>query len=205
MQRSHCTAETVAEARAGDRAAFGRLYEHHAGAVKALCLRLTRNEGLAEDLTHDVFVQVLRRITTFRGDSAFSTWLYRVTANEVFRYMRRAKRDAHEEVAHGQSWGHWYEWNAAASVDIARAINALAPGYREMLILHEIAGLEYPEIAGLLGCTIGNCKSQLSKGKAKVRRALNARLPHPSCETQASPEKISEDFLLHCLSNACLY
>jgi len=171
----------------GDAAAFSYLYEQHKRRVFSLCLRMIRNRELAEDLTQETFLQVYRKLKTFRGDSAFSTWLHRIAVNVVLMWLRRDKGRLHEVTldapadTHDESSTGHFDTNGAedpvlaGSVDrvaLERAIASLPPGYALIFVLHDIEGYQHEEIAELLGCSVGNTKSQLHKARLKLRRHL---------------------------------
>jgi RNA polymerase sigma-70 factor (ECF subfamily) len=178
-------ADTVTRAQAGDHHAFSQLYLLHKRRVFSLCLRMIGNVAEAEDLTQEAFLQVHRKIATFRGDSAFSTWLHRLTINVILMHLRRKRLslisldEAMEPISDersGRSFGT-PDPILAGSIDrmaLQRAINDLPPGYRLMFILHDIEGYEHDEIAAMLNCSIGNSKSQLHKARMKLRDALRS-------------------------------
>jgi len=172
----------VARSVAGDVDAFGKLYEMHRRRVYSICLRMLGNPADAEDVTQDVFVQLFRKISTFRGESAFTTWLYRLTVNQVLMYLRKRqvrREDTVEEsdmediVQPGTERPH-----AIPSIDhiiLEQAISQLPPGYRVVFILHDIEGYEHEEIAQMLGCCAGTSKSQLHKARKKLRIILSKK------------------------------
>lgn len=185
--------DLVRRAQGGDADAFSSLFRLHRDRVYSVCLRMTRNQAEAEDLTQEAFIQVLRRISLFRGDSAFSTWLYRVAVNTVLMHFRkqgpRVASLAENET--DDSGGRRVKNDVGrpddrlrASVErlaIMRALETLSPGYRRIFELHEIEGYEHHEIARLLHCSVGNSKSQLHKARLLLRRKLRSsklrRLP----------------------------
>jgi RNA polymerase sigma-70 factor, ECF subfamily len=176
--------EIVFRAKRGDEQAFAALFEAHKKRVYALCLRMTGDIAEAEDLTQDAFIQVFRKIEAFRGDSAFSTWLYRVAVNTVLMKLRKRKTrevSLDEPICLESSFvareygGH--DLHLQGTIDriaLIRAISELPRGYREIFILHEVAGYGHQEIARLLQCSIGNTKSQLHKARLKIREFLLA-------------------------------
>lgn len=169
----------------GDPEAFGTLYRKHSTRIYNLCLGMVKDPTLAEDLLQDAFLQAFRRIHTFRGDSQFSTWLYRIAVNAVLMYFRRCKTNPlanaetdadseEEEQVHNE---RFYAEDLRLShsvqrIELERAIQLLPPGYRIMFILHDLEGYEHAEIASLLGCTPGNTKSQLFKARRRLREIL---------------------------------
>jgi RNA polymerase sigma-70 factor (ECF subfamily) len=158
---------------------FEELFKLHHRKVYAVCLRMTGNTAEAEDLTQEVFVQVFRKLGTFRGESAFSTWLHRLTVNQVLMYFRKSRRQREQLTEDGELPERIIKGrNALTSFPIldrlalAEAIVKLAPGYRAVFVLHDVEGLEHLEIANILGCSVGTSKSQLHKARMKMRRLL---------------------------------
>ncbi len=177
-------ADAVAGAQAGDMKCFEALYDRYKRRVYSLCLQLVRNPADAEELTQEAFLQLYRKIRTFRGEAAFSTWLHRVTTNVVFMRLRK-KRVQEVELQppleeDGEQWkdtSHIMVQDRllSGSIDrlsLQRALDTLAEGYRVVFVLHDIEGLEHHEIADLLGCSAGTCKSQLHKARTKLRQFL---------------------------------
>ena len=177
----------------GELPTFEELFKLHHGKVYAVCLRMTGNTAEAEDLSQEVFVQVFRKLGTFRGESAFSTWLHRLTVNQVLMYFRKSRRRREQLTEDGELPERIIKGrNVLTSFPIldrlalAEAIVKLAPGYRAVFILHDVEGLQHVEIANILGCSIGTSKSQLHKARMKMRRLL--RQPtHPSQAATTSP------------------
>ena len=175
-------AEAIDRAKQGDAEAFEVLYSLHKRRVYSLCLRMTANTAEAEDLTQEAFLQLFRKIGTFRGESAFSTWLHRMAVNVVLMQLRKKSLPVVplEETLETEEEAPKKELGAqdtvlAGSVDrlqLQRAVAALPPGYRTIFVLHDVEGYEHNEIAGLVGCSIGNSKSQLHKARLKLRDLL---------------------------------
>jgi RNA polymerase sigma-70 factor (ECF subfamily) len=175
--------DVLARAQAGDHYAFAQLYALHKRRIYSLCLRMVSNVAEAEDLTQEAFLQLHRKIATFRGDSAFSTWLHRLAINVVLMHLRKkglsliSLDEAMEptpEEGPGRSFGA-PDLSLAGSIDrlaLERAISDLPAGYRLIFVLHDIEGYEHNEIAGMLDCSIGNSKSQLHKARLKLRDAM---------------------------------
>ena len=176
-------ADVLALAQAGDHHAFAHLYSLHKRRIYSLCLRMVGNIAEAEDLTQEAFLQLHRKIATFRGDSAFSTWLHRLAINVVLMQLRKkglsvisldeAMEPAVEERP-GRSFGA-ADLTLAGAIDrmaLQRAIDGLPAGYRLIFVLHDIEGYEHNEIADMLECSVGNSKSQLHKARLKLRDAL---------------------------------
>ncbi len=170
-------------AKQGDPQAFEFLYHLHKRRVYSLCLRMTGNTAEADDLAQEAFLQLFRKIATFRGESAFSTWLHRLAVNVVLMHLRRKglpEVSLEETTEPTQEDGPRRDIGASdqtlvGSVDrvnIERAIERLPPGYRTIFVLHDMEGYEHNEIAEMMGCSIGNSKSQLHKARMKLRDLL---------------------------------
>ena len=176
-------AEAIERAKRGDPDAFEVLYALHKRRVYSLCLRMTSNVAEAEDLTQEAFLQLYRKIATFRGESAFSTWLHRMAVNVVLMKLRKKglpevsleeTLDPQQEDAPRKDIGA-PDLALAGSVDrvnLERAIEGLPKGYRVIFVLHDVEGYEHNEIAEMMGCSIGNSKSQLHKARLKLRELL---------------------------------
>jgi RNA polymerase sigma-70 factor (ECF subfamily) len=174
--------EAIERAKQGDADAFEALYDLHKRRVYSLCLRMTANAAEAEDLTQEAFLQLFRKIGTFRGESAFSTWLHRMAVNVVLMRLRKKNLpvvplddplETEEESSKKEPGAP--DQKLTGSVDrmqIQRAVEALPPGYRTIFVLHDVEGYEHNEIADLVGCSIGNSKSQLHKARMKLRDLL---------------------------------
>jgi RNA polymerase sigma-70 factor (ECF subfamily) len=175
-------AEAIERAKGGDAEAFEVLYNLHKRRVYSLCLRMTANTAQAEDLTQEAFLQLFRKIATFRGESAFSTWLHRMSVNVVLMHLRKKGLPvvSLEETIETEEETPRKELGAqdpvlAGSINrlqLQRAIDDLPPGYRTIFVLHDVEGYEHNEIAGMVGCSIGNSKSQLHKARMKLREFL---------------------------------
>src|SRR6202035_4818412 len=175
-------AQAIERAKQGDAEAFEVLYSLHKRHVHSLCLRMTANTAEAEDLTHEAFMQLFRKIGMFRGESAFSTWLHRMTVNVVLMQLRKKRLPVVplEETLESEEEAPKKELGApdpvlSGSIDrlrLQRAVDALPPGYRKIFVLHDVEGYEHNEIATMLGCCVGNSKSRLHKARMKLREAL---------------------------------
>jgi RNA polymerase sigma-70 factor (ECF subfamily) len=180
--------ETIRLAQQGNAAAFERLYRRYSGRVFAVCLRIVNNDGEAEDLTQEVFLQLFRKIHTFRGEAKFSTWLHRLSTNLVLMRLRKKR---HPEVSLDAALESEQEdsrpaielgapdpqlTGAVDRMNLNKAIDQLPDGYREMFILHDVEGYEHHEIARILGCSAGNSKSQLYKARVRLRDLLQDAL-----------------------------
>lgn len=204
MAQRAADTELVRRARGGDEAAFAELFNAHKTKIHSLCLRMTNNAAEAEDLTQDAFLQVFRKLDTFRGDSALSTWLYRVAVNTVLmRFRKKGLRQVSlEEPANREADAPKREHGKldgrlSGSVDriaLTRAMKELPTGYRNIFLLHEVKGYEHHEIARLLRCSVGNSKSQLHKAKIRMRQLLGfpkAPAKRADRETPAVEQTIS--------------
>lgn len=171
--------ELAQRAASGDEAAFEQLYRQHHRRVYSLCLRMMQNEAEAEDLTQEVFVQLLRKVGMFRGDSAFTTWLHRLTVNQVLMFFRkkgvRLERTTEEGELPEQIVKGTEDAGRMPVIDriaLDRAVAKLPPGYRAVFLLHDVEGYEHEEIARALGIAAGTSKSQLHKARMKLRGIL---------------------------------
>ncbi len=163
----------------GSMEAFEELYRRHSRRVYSLCLRMTANVEKAEDLAQDVFVHLFRKIGSFRGQSAFTTWLHRVTVNQVLMHFRKRSTKTEQTTDDGETPVQIVtgtaDPNAMPIIDriaLDKAIAQLPPGYRSVFILHDIEGHEHTEVAKILGCSVGTSKSQLHKARMKLRGLL---------------------------------
>lgn len=181
-------AEAIRLAQQGDASAFEHIYRLHSRRVYALCLRMVGNPAEAEDLTQDAFLQLFRKIGTFRGESAFSTWLHRLSVNVVLMKLRKKtlpetsleeSTDPEDEANGPRREIGGPDLLLTGSIDrvhLQRAIEQLPPGYRQVFVLHDMQGYEHNEIAGLMDCSIGNSKSQLHKARMRLRELLQETL-----------------------------
>jgi RNA polymerase sigma-70 factor (ECF subfamily) len=143
---------------------------------------MTQNEAEAEDLTQEAFIQVFRKIGSFRGESAFTTWLHRLTVNQVLMHFRKRsvklertteEGDTPEQIVQGTE-----NPNSMPVIDriaLDNALKQLPPGYRTVFVLHDIEGHEHEEIAKILGVAVGTSKSQLHKARMKLRSILKSQ------------------------------
>ena len=158
--------------------AFQDLYQTHQRRVYSTCLRMTRDISEAEDLTQEVFVHLFRALGSFRGESAFTTWLHRLTVNHVLTHFRKRKvrtvRTTEDGELPAQALAGSHDHKRLNIVDrilLLEVIGKLPEGYRDALVLHDIEGLEHKEIAKMRGRTEGTSKSQLHKAR-RMARAL---------------------------------
>lgn len=178
--------DTIRLAQSGNAEAFEAIYREHSRRVYALCSRMSNDPVEAEDLTQEAFLQLFRKIHTFRGESAFSSWLYRLTANIVFMRFRRKKpvpASLDEMMRTDENSGRIRfeignpDLRLSGLFDrfnLQKAVARLPEGYKTMFVLHDVQGYEHNEIAALHGCSVGNSKSQLHKARKRLRELLTA-------------------------------
>ncbi|HKG90506.1 MAG TPA: RNA polymerase sigma factor [Gemmatimonadaceae bacterium] len=180
----------VTAAQRGEMDAFERLYRAHVGRVHAVCLRMCGDAGRARELTQDVFVRAWERLASFRGESAFGSWLHRLAVNVVLEAMRaERRRTARVDVAHddpddadggGGGGGGGGVWAAAAAaadhpeerMDLERAIAKLPPGARTVFVLHDVEGYRHDEISKMTGSAPGTLRAQLHRARKLLMEAL---------------------------------
>ena len=185
--------ELTRRSAAGDTSAFEELYSRHSRRVYSLCLRMTANTAEAEDLAQEVFIQLHRKVGSFRGESAFTTWLHRLTVNQVLMHFRRRgvrveqvgdEGDAPQQVVVGtENPSHM---PVVDRIALDKAVSQLPPGYRAVFVLHDVEGHEHEEVARLLGCSVGTSKSQLHKARMKLRQLLTTGKKRRRRTTRAS-------------------
>lgn len=166
----------------GDLAAFETLYERHHRRVYSLCLRMVANATEAEDLTQEVFIQLFRKVGSFRGESAFTTWLHRMTVNHVLMHFRK-RGVKYEKTTEEGEIGELQDVLQSATerpryvdrIALDKAVRELPPGYRTVFVLHDVEGFEHEEIAKMLGVSVGTSKSQLHKARMRLREFLNKK------------------------------
>jgi len=163
----------------GDLAAFEIIYERYHRRTYSLCLRMTGSQTEAEDLTQEVFIQLFRKVGSFRGDSAFSTWLHRLTVNQVLMHFRRRSVKNEKTSEDGEMPEQTVTGSANPSrmqvidrIALKKAISELPNGYRNVFILHDVEGFEHEEVARIMGISVGTSKSQLHKARLKLRGLL---------------------------------
>jgi RNA polymerase sigma-70 factor, ECF subfamily len=169
----------VERARAGDVAAFELLYHEHASRVYAICLRMTADARRARELTQDVFVRAWERLSAFRGDAAFASWLHRIAVNEVLMGARADKRRTSRvalaedvEGVDGHADGEAMSGDVEQEIDLERAIAALPPGARRVFVLHDVEGYKHEEIARMTGTAPGTLRAQLHRARRLLMEAL---------------------------------
>jgi RNA polymerase sigma-70 factor (ECF subfamily) len=182
--------------RAGDAMAFNRLVEERHGDIYALLYRLTEDPEEARDLTQETFLQAFRHLASFRGDADLRTWLYRIAVNQArnrWRWWKRRRRDRTVSLDAPVSEGMDAPLSAGLAGDegldperqtLARerelvlhsALQTLSRPYREVIVLRDIEGLSYEEVAAALDLNVGTVKSRLNRGRTELRRRLEGSL-----------------------------
>ena len=172
------------EAARGNMPAFEELYNRHHRRVYSLCLRMLQNTAEAEDLTQEVFIQLYRKIGSFRGDSAFTTWLHRLTVNQVLMHFRKRTVKFEKTTEEGETpvqtvpgTENQAKMPIVDKIALDKAIAQLPTGYRNVFVLHDVEGYEHEEVAKILGCSVGTSKSQLHKARLKMRKLLGKKSP----------------------------
>ncbi len=189
--------QLIARAQQGDEAAFEALFTAHKRRVYSLCLRMTSDPADAEDLAQEAFLQLFRKISTFRGESAFTTWLHRLVVNVVLMRLRKKglplvsldEPDTSQDEPVQRDFGE-NDLRLLGSIDrirLNKAIESLPHGYRTVFMLHDVEGYEHNEIAQIMNCSIGNSKSQLHKARLKLRDML--RTPERAQAAEAAKEQ----------------
>lgn len=174
-------ARAIRAAKRGDPEGFQVLYELYKSYVYSLCLRMTHEPSLSEDLTQDIFLHVWRKISSFKGDALFRTWLYRVTVNMVLLYFRRHKNvnvSLDNETLPSTELKlseNYPQPDLDTQISIRRLLSDLSPRYRSVLTLHDLEGYRHQDISNLLGITSGASRSQLHKARVKLRIALGLK------------------------------
>lgn len=179
-------AQVIERAQRGDASAFERIYHRYSPRVFAVCLRIVGNIAAAEDLTQEAFILVLRKIRSFRGDSAFSTWLHRIAVNlSLMRLRRNPARETSLDTpvnANAESSRLHAQFSSAdpqlsSSLDrlhLERALARLRPSQKLVVVLHDIQGYKHSEIASMLDWSVGNSKSHLHRARSRLRELLVA-------------------------------
>jgi RNA polymerase sigma-70 factor (ECF subfamily) len=211
-KRDESERSLVQRAQNGDEEAFATLFQLHKKRVYSVCLLMTKDVAEAEDLTQEAFLQVFRSVGSFRCDSAFSTWLYRIAVNTVLMKLRRRKAQpiSLDEPVSSESPSLRRDIGKAdlrlsGAIDriaLRRAMQELPEGCRKIFALHEVEGYQHHEIAKMLDCSVGNSKSQLHKAKMKMRdllfpkRRVLRRAVANSVADASSTEKNNPEFTL---------
>jgi len=169
--------ELVAQAKAGNQDAFEKLYRKHVGRVYAVCLRMLADRSWAEELTQQIFVRTWAKLSSFRGESSFDSWLYRISVNMVLGELGSSRRKLHQHLT-------WTDLQSSAGcavgrspntqLDLEKAIASLPPQARAIFVLHDIEGYKYEEIAEAMKLAVGTCKAQLFRARRLLRGALES-------------------------------
>jgi RNA polymerase sigma-70 factor (ECF subfamily) len=166
----------------GDVQSFEELYRRHHRRVYSICLRMLQNPTEAEDLTQDVFVQLFKKIGSFRGDSAFTTWLHRMTVNQVLMHFRKRNVKLEKVTEEGETpiqivmgTENPNKMPIVDRIALQDAMDQLPNGYKNVFLLHDVQGYEHEEVAKILGCSVGTSKSQLHKARLKLRKILTKK------------------------------
>ena len=174
--------ELTQAASSGDMGAFEEIYQRHHRRVYSICLRMLQNAYEAEDLTQDVFIQLYRKVGSFRGDSAFTTWLHRMTVNQVLMHFRKRNVKYEKTTEEGDTPDQVVAGTAdpdkmpiVDKIALESAIDQLPMGYKNVFVLHDVEGFEHEEVARILGCSVGTSKSQLHKARLKLRKLLKKK------------------------------
>ncbi len=167
--------ELAFQAQRGDVAAFEELYRTHCSRIYALCLRMVADRSRAEDLTQEAFVRAWEKLASFRGESAFLSWLYRLAVNVVLSDVRSRRRREGDVAGLEESRlpdPRAVPHRVGACIDLERAIESLPPQARMVFVLHDVQGYRHREIAGLMGLAVGTSKAQLHHARRRLREAL---------------------------------
>jgi RNA polymerase sigma-70 factor (ECF subfamily) len=174
--------ELTQAAAKGDMGSFEEIYQRHHRRVYSICLRMLQNVYEAEDLTQDVFIQLYRKVGSFRGDSAFTTWLHRMTVNQVLMHFRKRNVKYEKTTEDGETPDQIVAGTAnpgrmpiVDKIALENAIDQLPTGYKNVFVLHDVEGFEHEEVARILGCSVGTSKSQLHKARLKLRKLLKKK------------------------------
>ena len=168
----------IEKAKGGDAEAFEKLYDMYAQKVYNLALRMSKNPEDALDLSQEIFIRVYKSLVFFKGDSSFSTWLYSIASNACVDFTRRESKRKHDSIDDGvlqlpdlATPENEFEKKKLGE-DIANAIDALPPNMREVIVLREINGLSYSEIADSLDIEEGTVKSRICRAREKLCKLL---------------------------------
>jgi RNA polymerase sigma-70 factor (ECF subfamily) len=186
--------QLIAGAKRGEEQAFESLFEKHRRWVYSLCLRMSRSSAEAEDLTQDAFLQLFRRISSFRGESSFSTWFHRLVINTALMHLRRKNKelarfggqDRSLQNSAGEEYGAEDPGlrSVVERISIHQALSRLPESYRTVVILHDVEGYRHEEIVRSRNGSVGTSKSQLHRARAMLRKLL---MPHPDTTEGLDP------------------
>lgn len=194
-EESVTSQSTIQRAMDGDERAMRALWERHAPAVDAVVRRLAGDDDLAADIAQEVWIQIFRALPGFRGESQFGTWAHRIAVNRTLNALRKVRREQRQELPMDDDTVAIEPQDTdrillAESID--EALRQLAPGARQVFVLHDVEGYTHEQIAGELGISTGGSKSQLFKARAKLRRLLAHLVEVPSEsgeESHAAPAR----------------
>jgi RNA polymerase sigma-70 factor (ECF subfamily) len=169
--------DLVRRAKAGDAAAFESLFRAYQGRIYALCLRMQRQPERAEDMTQETFIRAWQKLDSFRGRSAFFTWLYRLAVNTVLADLRSRGR-WQERLVEGEDVVDRHaappRRDSSGAIDLERAVAGLPPQARLIFILHDVEGYRHREIASMTGLAEGTSKAHLHRARQQLREALRS-------------------------------
>ena len=175
VEHARAEADDVRRAAGGDAGAFRRLYDDHVGRVHALALRMIGPE-VAEDMTQEVFIRAWEKLSTFRGDARFGTWLHRLAVNHILtareKHRRRTGRQVADEGVLERAEAP-VRRSSGAAMDLEAAVQTLPDGARDVFVLYDVEGYRHDEIAELMGISVGTSKSQLHRARMLLRKQLN--------------------------------
>ena len=166
--------DLLAQAVGGDQAAFSELVRRHEDRVFGIAMRATGDRADAFDATQDTFVAVFRQAAGFRGESAFTTWLYRIAVNASRDVLRKRRRlpEPVETVPETAGGDPGMERSVDLRLDLAQALAAVPEEYREAVLLHDLGAVPYEEIARITGTALGTVKSRISRGRRKLAELM---------------------------------
>jgi RNA polymerase sigma-70 factor (ECF subfamily) len=184
LEENASDADLLTLAASGNGEAFGILMRRHEDRMFALALQMLGNRSDALDATQDAFISAFRRAGSYRGDAAVGTWLYRVGINACKDFLRKKKRWSAqgdvEETIDRRATGPGLDERVATRMEIQAALEQLSDEYREPLVMHDLGGIPYEEIASLTGTAIGTVKSRISRGRRKLAQFLEPEHPDAS-------------------------
>jgi RNA polymerase sigma-70 factor, ECF subfamily len=193
-------ADLVAGAQRGEEAAFAALFKAYNRRIYSVCLRMTRSAAEAEDLTQEAFLKLFRKISTFRGESTFATWLHRLAVNETLMHLRKQRLDTvsldgvnarHEGRAKWEYGNDDLQLRGAVDrITLEKTVAELPPGFRTAFVLYDLSGYQHSEIARIMNCSVGNSKSQLHKARRKLRQLLKVKVRSQKSGVAAGPVKL---------------
>src|SRR5688572_32235090 len=171
--------ELTQSAAKGDMAAFEEIYQRHHRRVYSICLRMLQNAYEVEDLTQDVFIQLYRKIGSFRGDSAFTTWLHRLTVNQVLMHFRKRNVKFEKTTEEGETpeqtvpgTANPFKMPIVDKIALESAIDQLPAGYKNVFVLHDVEGFEHEEVARILGCSVDRKSTRLNSSHSQISYAV---------------------------------